>query len=95
MTDSGAPFFAKTGAASEKSGDPNEPGMRSEGFSFMSGGLGVEAVFARSCSRVRNRPQPSSTVRGEVISVCHWDSSWKRVFHGSASAVFIGPVHES
>ena len=40
--------------------------MRSEGFSFNSGGLGVE-----SCSRsvasmfatVRNRPQPSATVR--------------------------------
>ena len=28
--------------------------MRSEGFSFISGGLGV----ARSCSRVRNRSQP-------------------------------------
>ena len=68
--------------------------MRSEGFSFISGGLGVEAVFARTCSRVRNRSQPSATVRGEAISVCHWDSSWKRVFDGSASAVFIGPVRE-
>ena len=54
--------------------------MRSEGFPFISGGLGVEAVFARSCSRVRNRPQPSATVRGEAISVCHWDSSWKLLF---------------
>ena len=25
MANSGAPFLAKTGAASEKSGDPNEP----------------------------------------------------------------------
>ena len=39
--------------------------------------------------------QPSATVRGEAIRVCHWDSSWKRVFDGSASAVFVGPVRES
>ena len=69
--------------------------MRSEGFPFISGGLGVEAVFARSCSGVRNRPQPFATVRGEAISVCRWDLSWKRVLDGSASAVFIGPVRES
>ena len=69
--------------------------MRSEGFPFISGGLGVEAVFARSCSRVRNRPQPFAAVRGEAISVCYWGSSWKRVFDGSASAVFVGPVRAS
>ena len=66
--------------------------MRSEGFPFISGRLGVEAVFARSCSRVRSRPQPSATVHGEAISVCHWDSSWKRIFDGSARAVFAGSV---
>ena len=77
----------------------------SEGFPFISGGLGVETVFARRCSRVRNRSQPFATVRNrlqpfatvcsEAISVCHWDSSWKRVFDGSASAVFVGPARES
>ena len=41
--------------------------MRSEGFPFISGGLGVETVFASSCSRVRNCPQPSATVRGSVF----------------------------
>ena len=51
-------------------------------------------MFARCWSRVRNRPQPSATARGEAISVCHWDSLWKRVFDGAASAVFIGPVRE-
>ena len=83
---------------------PSFSRMRSEGFPFISGGLGVEGVFARSCfgvrnrsqpsATVRNRPQPSATVRGEAISVCHWDLSWKRVFDGSARAVFVDPVRE-
>ena len=64
--------------------------MRSEGFPFISGGLGG----GRVCEDLLSS-QPSATVRGEVISVCHWDSSWKRVFDGSASAVFVGPVRES
>ena len=37
--------------------------MRSKGFPFHSGGLGVEGVFAQRCPTVRNRPQPSATVR--------------------------------
>ena len=32
--------------------------MRSQGFPFHSGGLGVEGVFARRCPTVRNRLQP-------------------------------------
>ena len=35
----------------------------SQGFPFHSGGLGVEGAFARRCVYVRNRPQPSATVR--------------------------------
>ena len=37
--------------------------MRSEGFSFNSGGRGV--VFAQRCFHDRNRPQPSAGVRNE------------------------------
>ena len=34
-----------------------------QGFSFHSGGLGVEGVFARRCVYVRNRPQPFTPFR--------------------------------
>ena len=40
--------------------------MRSEGFSFNSGGLEVGVVFAQCCFGVRNRSQPSATVGFEV-----------------------------
>ena len=63
--------------------------MRSGGFPC------VREELAPEFATVLNRPQPSATVRGEAISVCHWDSSWKRVVDGSASAVFIGPACES
>ena len=36
---------------------------RDSGFPFHSGGLLVAGVFARRCPTVRNRPQPSATVR--------------------------------
>ena len=44
--------------------DPSR--MRSEGFSFNSGGLEVGVVFAQCCFGVRNRSQPSATVGFEV-----------------------------
>jgi len=37
--------------------------MRSEGFLFYFGGLGVESLFARRCFCVRNRLQLSSAPR--------------------------------
>ena len=37
--------------------------MRSEGFSFNSWGSGGRALFATRCFYVRNRSQPSATVR--------------------------------
>ena len=39
--------------------------MRSEGSRFI-WGSGGEAVFAESCVYVRNRPQPSATVRNRL-----------------------------
>ena len=47
--------------------------MRSEGFPFHSGGLGVEGVFARRCVRERNRPQPSATVCAIPVWPCLWE----------------------
>ena len=67
--------------------------MRSEGSRFI-WGSGGEAVFAESCVCVRNRPQPSATVRvsavrlstmasasGVVPNVCQVDL-WRRSYIG-------------
>ena len=72
--------------------------MRSEGFSFNSGGLGVEP-----CSRpvvsmfatVRNRPQPFATVRNRLqpfagvrsraLRRCHWGKLLERVSDGNVT----------
>ena len=39
-------------------------------FPFHSGGLGAEGVFARRCVCVRNRSQPSATVRVRTVWPC-------------------------
>ena len=80
--------------------------MRSEGFSFNSGGLGVE-----SCSRpvvcmfatVRNRSQPSATVRNrpQVLATvgsrtlrrCHWGKLLQVTFHGCVTCQFAPLFH--
>ena len=80
--------------------------MRSEGFSFNSGGLGVE-----SCSRsvvsmfatVRNRPQPSATVRNRsqpfatvrsrTLRRCHWGKLLQVTFHGCVTCQFATLFH--
>ncbi len=46
--------------------------MRSEGFSFNSGGLEVGVVFAECCFGVRNHSQPFATVRFEVAKPHRW-----------------------
>lgn len=50
----------------------------------LSAGLGVEAVFVRSCPSVRNRSRRGDmrVLLGSVVDPC---------FDGSASPVFIGP----
>ena len=45
--------------------------MRSEGSRFI-WGFGGEAVFAESCVYVRNRSQPSATVRVRAVSSPQW-----------------------
>ena len=70
--------------------------MRSEGFSFNSGGLGVE-----SCSRsvvsmfatVRNRSQPSATVRSRTLRRCHWGKLLQVTFHGCVTCQFATLFH--
>ena len=71
-------------------------GMRGEGFLFLiSGGLGVEAVFARSYFRVRARSQPSATVRNcSQRGDTRVPLGFVAEANGSARAVFIGPVRE-
>ena len=64
--------------------------MRSEGFPFISGGLGWRPCargVAPEFATVRNRAQPSATVCSEAISVCHWDLSWS-VFLTDRQALF-------
>ena len=43
--------------------------MRSKGSPFTLGVWGFESVFARRCVYVRNRPQPSATVRNRSRSL--------------------------
>ena len=50
--------------------------MHSKGSRFTLWGLGVEGVFARRCVHdrtVRNRPQPSATVRAIPVWPCLWE----------------------
>ena len=54
--------------------------MRSEGFSFNSGGL-----FATRCLSVRNRPQPFATDRGRALRRCHWGKLLERVSDGNVT----------
>ena len=70
--------------------------MRSEGFSFNSGGLGVE-----SCSRpvasmfatVRNRSQPFATVRSRSLRRCHWGKLLQVTMHGCVTCQFAPLFH--
>ena len=48
--------------------------MRSEGFTFNSGGLEVGVVFAQCCFGVRDRPQLFATVRDEVAKPHRWEA---------------------
>ena len=55
--------------------------MRSEGFSFNSGGLGVEPCLrpvVSTSATVRNRPQPFATVRSRALPLGEAGFGWKR-----------------
>ena len=80
--------------------------MRSEGFSFNSGGLGVEScsrsvvsMFATVRNRsqpsatVRNRSQPSATVRSRTLRRCHWGKLLQVTFHGCVTCQFATLFH--
>ena len=69
--------------------------MRRKGSNFFHsgdyGGLGVEGVFAKRCATVRNRPQPSATVRNcsrEVAMTVPLASSAKAVTFAGFKARF-------
>ena len=76
--------------------------MRSEGFLFNSGGLGVEP-----CSRpvvsmfttVRNRSQVFATVRSRALRRCHWGKLAQVTFHGcdtcQVAPLFHCDLHEN
>ena len=80
--------------------------MRSEGFSFNSGGLGVEpcsrpvvSMFAIVRNRsqpfatVRNRPQPFAGVRSRALRRCHWGKLLQVTFHGCVTCQFTTLFH--
>ena len=67
--------------------------MRSEGFSFNSWGSGGRALFAIRCFYVRNRPQPSATVRGRALRRCHWGKLLQVTFHGCVTCQFATLFH--
>ena len=80
--------------------------IRSEGFSFNSGGLGVEScsrsvvsMFATVRNRsqpsatVRNRSQPSATVRSRTLRRCHWGKLLQVTFHGCVTCQFATLFH--
>ena len=54
---------------------------------------GGRAVFARRCFRVRNRPQPSSSVRIRALWHCRWGELWKVTFHGCVTCQFAPLFH--
>ena len=63
--------------------------MRSEGFSFNLGVSKGRAVFARRCYWVRNRLQPSATVRMmSLLWPCRWGDLLKVTFHGCVTCQF-------
>ena len=67
--------------------------MRSEGFSFNSWGSGGRALFAIRCFYVRNRPQPSATVRGRALRRCHGGKLLQVTFHGCVTCQFAPLFH--
>ena len=67
--------------------------MRSEGFSFNSWGSGGRALFAIRCFYVRNRPQPSATVRGRALRRCRWGKLLQVTFHGCVTRQFAPLFH--
>ena len=67
--------------------------MRSEGFSFNSWGSGGRALFAIRCFYVRNRPQPSATVRGRALRRCHWGKLLQVTIHGCVTCQFAPLFH--
>ena len=67
--------------------------MRSEGFSFNSWGSGGRALFATRCFYVRNRWQPSATVRSRALRRCHWGKLLQVTFHGCVTCQFATLFH--
>ena len=67
--------------------------MRSEGFSFNSWGSGGRALFAIRCFYVRNRSQPSATVRGRALRRCHWGKLLQGTIHGCVTCQFAPLFH--
>ena len=51
------------------------------------------AVFAGRCFRVRNRPQPSSSVRIRLLWPCRWGELQKVTFHGCVTCQFAPLFH--
>ena len=50
------------------------------------------AGFARRCFRVRNRPQPSASVRIRLLWPCRWGELQKVIFHGCVTCQFASLV---
>ena len=73
--------------------------MRSEGFLFNSGGLGVEPCSRPMFTTVRNRSQVFATVRSRALRRCHWGKLAQVTFHGcdtcQVAPLFHCDLHEN
>ena len=70
--------------------------MRSKGFSFNFGSLRVELcspVVVFVFATVRNRPQPSASVRIRLLWPCRWGELQKVTFHGRVACQFAPLFH--
>ena len=56
-------------------------------------GSGGRALFATRCFYVRNRPQPSATVRSRALRRCHWGKLLQVTMHGCVTCEFATLVH--
>ena len=70
--------------------------MRSEGFSFNFGGLGVEP-FSRpivsTSATVLNRPQVTAAVGSRTLRRCHWGKLLQVTLHGCVTCQFAPLFH--
>ena len=72
------------------------PECVAKGSRLTLGGLGVEpcsrSVVSTSAT-VRNRPQPSATVRGRALRRCHWGKLLQVTIHGCVTCQFAPLFH--